>query len=147
MPAYTSQALGEVYSDARKKKVTTTQKTLKANQRFTLKLSALGSVAKTSYPDANSCEIEKAAKGRSGFIVPRAIPRRDTYLIGDDAQREGSYTLAYDIIISTVSLFWSHTSLLKGENEPKPLPYAISLSGPIGADGEQVQSSTDGTKT
>jgi Cu/Ag efflux pump CusA len=32
----------------------------------------------------------------------------------------------------------SHASLLICEDEPKSLPYAISLSGPIGADGEQI---------
>ncbi|MEP3427401.1 MAG: hypothetical protein ABJN98_01875, partial [Roseibium sp.] len=32
----------------------------------------------------------------------------------------------------------SHASLLNSEDEPNSLPYAIRLSGPIGADGEQV---------
>jgi hypothetical protein len=33
----------------------------------------------------------------------------------------------------------SHSLLLSGEDEPKPLPYAINLIGSMGADGEQAR--------
>jgi hypothetical protein len=32
----------------------------------------------------------------------------------------------------------SHRSLLIGDDEPKTLPYAINLNGPIGADGTHI---------